>query len=334
MSVNVDFPRFNGQEELLFSMIEEKTPSFIRDYCDESIPESVIIEQIKKEYQCIVNSGTAGIYYLLTEVFDEEAVDRSEIIAYGTSGGAVIPNLLGLTGVGVEKRIRGIFSSQPKYYPELYYGLGDATLDANPSNIRISCKRFYEVILKIGHLLKESENYRDINPITMFEHEVLSGMGIYLSNYYEIMVSDLETILGYKNRCIPSYDSETMDLFYYGSYNNFDTYDDDFTFKVQIPFINEKMKHMICNIHPKSLDEISKAVSMSLMTEDFYLGNIYFREEILSKAIDNGNSDLFNELRKECIRKQIFPRVHIDSIVETCWRMAYYQVHFIRRKKL
>lgn len=326
MTNNVEYPRFKNQNELLWTLIEEKTTDFIKRYGDDSIPDNRILDQIKKEFKYIVKTDTAGLFYLLTKAFDDELVDRSEIIAYGTSGGAVIPNLLGLTGVGVEKRIRGIFAKTPKYYPELFYGLNNALLDPNPSNIRMTFESYCGVMERIADLLGFSENYTKTNPLTLIKNRA-TDMGMYLSYVDDLMVTDLESVTMYKNRCIPSNDVKTMDLFYRGYYNQ-ESNDVDDSSIYKIPFITEDAKTKIIEICPLSLDDISKAISMTIITEDYANSGIYYREQVLENCIRDGKEDEFLKLRIECIKKQIFPRVHIDSIVEACWRIAYYEVHF------
>ena len=334
MTVNTVYPKFSNECSLLYELILEKMTMFLDKYVPVNIARTRVIDQINKEFKYIVDSGIAGLYYLITKTFDDAYVDRTEIITYGSSSGAVIPNLLELTGVGVGKRIRGIFAEQPIYFPELFYGLKPGQLEPNPCNIRISEKAYHRVIRSIYELLKESENYSDISLRDLYDRNILTGMGLYISANDELMLSDLESLIGYRHSCIPTYDKETMDIFYYGAYNSFDTYDDDFSFKVQIPIIDWRLSRKISEAGPLSLEDISKAISAVVMKNDYYLGNAYFREEYLYDCIKNSDIEMFEELRDLCIEEQIFPRVHIDSLVEICWQMAYYQVHFIRRKKL
>ncbi len=322
----INYPRFKNQNELLWTLIEEKTTEFIRRCGDDSIPDNSILDQIKKEFKYIVKTDTAGLFYLLTKAFDDELVDRSEIIAYGTSGGAVIPNLLGLTGVGVEKRIRGIFAKTPKYYPELFYGLNNALLDPNPSNIRMTFESYCGVMERIADLLGFSENYTKTDPLTLIKNRA-TDMGIYLSYVEDLMVTDLQSVTMYKNSCIPTYDAKTMDLFYYGFYNQDQTKEENASI-YKIPYITDGAKAKIIEICPLSLDDISKAISMTIISEDYADSGIYYREQVLENCIKDGREKDFLKLRKECLKKQIFPRVHIDSIVEACWRIAYYEVHF------
>lgn len=326
MGINEKYPRFKNQNELLWNLIEERTTDFLKRYGDDSIPDNIILDQITKEFKYIIKTDTAGLFYIITKAFDEEQVDRSEIIAYGTSGGAVIPNLLGLTGVGAEKRMRVIFAKSPKYYPELFYGFNNALLDPNPSNIRMTLDSYCRVMERIAELLVSSENYSRIDPIILIKNRAID-MGIYLSYVDDIMVSDLESVSTFKNRCIPAEDTETMNVFCSGNYN-LNSDDTDISVRYRIPYISEEAKAMICEICPLTQDDISKAISITIESEKYSDCGIYYREQVLANCIQKGMSDDFIKLQKECIREQIFPRVHIDSIVEACWRIAYYQVHF------
>ena len=327
MGINEKYPRFKNQNELLWNLIEERTTDFLKRYGDDSISDNIILDQITKEFKYIIKTDTAGLFYIITKAFDEELVDRSEIIAFGTSGGAVIPNLLGLTGVGAEKRMRGIFAKSPKYYPELFYGFNNALLDPNPSNIRMTFDSYCGVMERIAELLGSSENYSKIDPLILIKNRA-TDMGIYLSYVDDLMVSDFESVTAFKNRCIPSYDADTMDVFYYRYYNQDPDDEEESTSNYKIPYITDEAKYKISEVCPLSLDDISKAISMTLVKKDYIDAGIYFREQVLENCIRDGREDDFMKLKKECIREQIFPRVHIDSIVEACWRIAYYQVHF------
>ena len=326
------YPRFKNQDELLWYLIEEKIDHFIEKYVDDSIPDNIIRDQITKEFNLIVKTGTAGLYYLVTKAFDEEFIDYSEVIAYGTSGGAVIPNLLWLTGVGVEKRIRGIFAESPKYYPELFYGFNNALLDPNPTNLRMTYGSYCGVMRWIADILGSSENYSKVDSLHLIRKGA-KDMGIYLSCSDELMVRDLEIAANFKNRFIPPYDPDTMDVFYYRYYNQDLNDEEECTSIYKIPYISEEAKHKISEACPLSLDDISRAISMTLVNKDYAEAGIYYREQVLENCIKEGREDDFLRLTEECIREQIFPRVHIDSIVEACWRIAYYQVHFTDKCK-
>ena len=125
-----------------------------------------------------------------------------------------------------------------------------------------------------------------------------------------------------------------MEIFYYGAYNSFDNNDSDFSFNVKLPLIDCRMKRKIYEVEPVSLEDISKAISSTVMKNDIFLDDKYFKEDYLYECIKNPDIERFESLSFHCVKEQIFPRVHIDSLVEICWQMAYYQVHFIRRKKL
>lgn len=219
MSQMISYPQFADQDILLWNQIEEKIPEYVEKCKQIGISEKRLRDQIDKEFKMLASSEVVGLYYLLVKAFDAAYVDRGEFVAFGDSNGAVIPNILGLTGVEELRRLKGILSDNPIYYPELFYGLKDEPCDANPSSIRMMHEVFYDVLFEMNSIIKTSQNYNNLEGLALYNYELRKKMGIYLSELDGMIIGDYERRTSFKNKCIPDVDEMTMKVFSSGEYN-------------------------------------------------------------------------------------------------------------------
>lgn len=338
---DINYPIFKDQDKKLKSLIYSKMPKYL-ELCEPyEIDKSRFMDQVEKEYKMITESGLSGLYYCLGIAF--EPVKSIDIIAYGASGGAVIPNILNLTGAGVKRRLEGIFLAPQRYYPELFYGLNDARLVPNPSCIRLSNDSYLKIIRRICDVLDESENWKDkTNWRELRDIFVQRSMGLMFSSmntYEEFEKSEQQS--AFPVEMIPLDDPDTLKVFCDGSINEpGDT--------VRIRMVDEGLKKVLMRVQPSTVEDISYAIGLCIVnniipecspTEDT-INSIeiepsdspkrmeVFRERYLKESIVSNDPDEFNRLRKECIKLQRFPRVHVDSIAMKYYQLAYYQVHY------
>lgn len=341
MYEDVNYPVFKDQEKMLRLLVDKKANDYL-EICDSlGIDKDIFLNQIEKEYQLIVDSDLSGLYYLLGVAF--ESVKPINIISYGSSGGAVIPIILNLTGVGINRKLKNIFGTPQKYYPELFYGLNETRLSCNPSNIRLSSDSYSLVLNNIRNILSESENWADkIDKCDLSDVFVQRSMGLMLSrmNFFE-SYDEYEQTSELSVEKIPLDDPETMKVFCDGSINNSGD-------SVRIKMVDEGLKRVIMKVQPSTVEDISYAIGLCIVNniipeckptdKDIDAINIepatspermeLFREYLLRDSIINNDSDEFAKVRKECIRQQKFPKVHVDGIAFKYYAMAYYQVHY------
>ena len=113
MREKIEYPVFANQNEKLWELIQNSLPESGTIYEKYGISFYSFLEQVEKEYDYITNSYTAGLYYLLGKAFKDADIKDTEVLMDGCAAGAIIPNVLGFVGVGVEDRIGKIIGENP-----------------------------------------------------------------------------------------------------------------------------------------------------------------------------------------------------------------------------
>ena len=341
MREKIEYPVFANQNEMLWELIQNSLPESGTIYEKYGISFYSFLEQVEKEYDYITNSYTAGLYYLLGKAFKDADIKNTEVLMDGCAAGAIIPNILGFAGAGVEDRIGKIIGENPIYYPEMFYGVNGSKKDANPSSISLNKNAYQRLIKSIVELAKESVNIFEED---LTDFQVQRKHGLYLDELFDHMdlsekysdspFDDIEEV--------PMDDELTLELFRKGTIETEDG-------TITVPIQEAALVNMIQRFNPQTIEDMSYAMGLYFYTNSILpevrtdwereLDNNLgvdsrtgqrvrvFREDYLKEFIDIGDEDLFEEKRKWCIKHQLFPRVHIDGRVQLYYRLAYYLVH-------
>lgn len=313
------YPEFDDQDKLLWGIIDSKLSYWV-DLCKElGINEEKLYEKVANEYEIIINGRTAGLFYLLARTFDELEVDEADIIAIGDSNSAIIPTVLGLTGIGRIDRVIKVLSDDSMYCSELFYGI-NGNEDVNPSDIIMTHNSFVDALFKIGGILKESLNYSDMNSLSVFNPYLRKRMGINLSESDGLLVGDYEKKTMYKNTRISFRDDKTLNVFVSGEYNEYDSI-------VKVPLIDDFIRDRIKESRIECYTDLvySYAMASNIKIPD---DSLLFLEQYLIENIKNKDEERFDLCRMKCIEKHILSKAYIDALMINCWKIVYYQVHY------
>ena len=340
---SMNYPFFINTDVLLWDLIEERLWE-IEKMCEANgISKNKLEEQVHLEYSYIVGGYTSPLYYLLGRAVDDAGIRRSEIETFGSSSGAVIPNILGLTGVGVVDRLKKILGEKREYYPELFYGMKGSNKYSNPTNIRFGKSAYVRVIEAMKNVLQKAYNIAPNLRVDDFKTQ--RAMGLYISELEPHRTLSLyEEKTGVRAEDIPMDDELTMELF---RCNELEI--DGVV--VKNPIRNDGANELISKIQPKNIEDIAFAMGLYYctrygfpdkersymdwrMSEDLGISREtgerirVFREQMCPELLEKKSIADFERQMKLFVLWQVFPKVHIDSMIQVFYRAAYYRVHF------
>lgn len=333
-------PIFKEQEELwnyILHSIDMIADTMENNY---EITKEELIHMVENEYKIIEHQNLIGLYYLIKKSFDKiKPIAPTETVTYGAGNSSLICNLLGLSGgAGATTRIAKIM--QGVYLPEIYYGPADTRLDFNPTNIRMSnilYKRFIEQF--IHNLSSYAENSDDYAKYDFTDFETLRNLELYFTPYDLLdELCYLEIRCPLSSHVLLEDNEHILDIICQRN-----TINKEYSFKI----LPEEYHEVISLVKPNTKEELSYAVAIATIVSkpdhlithiDTNLYNHQGRNRFDNSLMRVFAEDYLNDKKGErfikqrtlCQQNQIFPKCHIDRMIDLEWLFcSYYNMMYM-----
>ena len=342
---NTIIPEFYGQRELLNKMINQKISDMRSYFKDAGIDETRVQIEAMRELDIIAECEMCGPYFWLAQAIDRISyISPFDILTCGTGNETVIANLLGFTGkAGMLGRIKKTVY-RDGYYSQIYYGPIDARQDFNPFNLRLSSRAYRKLIGALSDVLLMADNYSEFAGLDLADFETQRKLNLYISEYPKLdKLTELYHNSAYcTDLIVRSDDKYVLDVICKRTEPEY-----------AMNICEDIKDGVVSYVHPRNREELSYAAGLSMILsnpeyitntieytlevieqemsdiirdESWMKENQVFLEDYLKDYIDGASGEKFIEMRKACLKSQVFPKSHIDKFIELEWMYACFKL--------